>query len=266
MDNKFLQKALNQIFDGQLLKVNGSYEELKEDGIIGIKSQIAIYGGKNFKNGQMIESIGAINLLKDTFQTLAYDWDSDFNLIGVRMDDVYTDGFTDILIIYIHGTLLAFPFSTKPGLWSVYNNKNKSVDGVKGVLVLKEGQYRDTYNLQGAWWSGLPFLWQRKPIQCFRDSKGGKTIDRSVIQNDVAFFKKFGYYFQANIHSWVGWTAKVLSWWHWLNGKQGGSITEGCQVADATAWGVIVPHIRKGDADGWLTYTLLHKKEILLVL
>lgn len=267
MNTLTLQKAINIIF-GAILYSNKTHELLKEDGITGMKTMTAIVGGKRQvwtrKGLENIESVGAVALLKKTFKKLGYKWDKRFNFIGIRVDDEYTDGFTDFALIYKDGLLRAFPFSTKPSLWGVRVRKNVQVDGLAGVAVLAEGQYIDTYNLQGAWWSGRKFWWQRKPVSCLRDKSGGKSIDRkSVIKSDEGFFKRTGNYYAINIHTWRGWRAKTLSWWHWTNGVQGGGLSIGCQVGDDSIWEELLKEVKAGDSDNWLTYTLLHKNEIV---
>lgn len=195
-----------------------------------------------------------ISFLIDKFIKKGYIWNDAGNLIGIRLDDTYTNGFTDIGVITKGREFVAFPMSTKPGIGKVLNPP--TVAGVKGVAVMKEGQYIDLYQFNGPWWSGMPFMLQTGPVVAYRDSDLNTTITRTVEQSD----KDLGYRFSLNFHSYKNslwsWNLDVLS--YLKPDKSYSNLSEGCQVVKKSVMDLLVPHLREISSNGLVTYTLLN--------
>ncbi len=152
-------------------------------------------------------------------------------VIAVRVDDNYTNTFSDYLI-YLKPDLTdmyAIPASTKPGTVAVWKKGLEWIMGKQGVAVLKEGQIKKMWSKQGAWWSGLDFYWQRKEVdvEIYRDNIVDNKIDRHQIHKG-----QFG----INGHSWKGWLSAIVSYWKDAIRKIGVSLSEGCIVAQASYW------------------------------
>jgi len=194
-----------------------------------------------------------IAFLIDKFIAKGYVWDADFNLIGIRMDDNYTNEFTDIGIIASNSDVICFPMSTKPGIGKVLNPP--IVAGIKGVAVMKEGQYINLYEYNGAWWSGMPFLLQKGHCVVYRDSDLNTTITKSVEQTD----KDLPYRFSLNFHSYKNntwsWNLNVLS--YLKPDKTYSNLSEGCQVVKKSTMDLILPWLKTRSNKGLITYTLL---------
>lgn len=215
MENTILQTMLNECFG----------ENLIVDGRIGAKTNAAIQR--------------AVGKLSNYYATNGYKWEQ-LNLIGIRTSDSYTDRFTDYFLLIAEGTMWCYPMSTKPSVSSVWENAKKWIMGKQGVAVLKEGQWE--YTLQSAWWSGLPFLYQSKPVTIFRDSNTNGDIDR-----DVEHVGLFG----INLHSWIGFMYNTLY-----------NLSQGCQVFRSDVWQEAYPLIQKYNPDGVTLYTLINKKAL----
>lgn len=194
---KSTQKGLNEIL----------HLMLKEDGQYGDKTHIA-----------------AIKLDSKVYKAcdrFGYPF-TDNMIIGLRMNDQYTNLFTDWLLIKIGVRYTILPFSTKPGIGAVITPNE--VDGVKGVACLKEGYNKAMYKYRNNGWSGLEHLHQIEPVTVIRDNNYDKSIDRSVTQTGL---------FGINFHSWYNSTKK----WYWnlpvvsyyVRGKYS-NLSEGCQV------------------------------------
>lgn len=207
------------------------------------------------------QSIGAKAELaawvRERFTKLGYTWNPINNLIGVRMDDTYTNHFSDFCIITIgYSDCVIVPMSTKPGIGKVLNPP--TVAGVKGVAVMKEGQYLDLYELNSAWWSGMPFLLQVGAVECYRDSNLDLQITRtSTVMSD----KDLGYRFKLNFHSFKNTTIK----WSWnldvlsylKPDKTYSNLTEGCQVTKVSHLELILPYLNNLSKYERIPYTLL---------
>lgn len=192
------------------------------------------------------------NWLRQKFADNNYMWNQNYNLIGIRTDDVYTNKFTDIGVITIANDFICFPISTKPGIGKVLNPP--TVAGVKGVAVMKEGQYVDLYEYNGAWWSGMPFLLQKGSVIAYRDSDLNTTITRTVEQSD----NDLGYRFSLNFHSYQNaswkWNIDILSYLR--ADKTYSNLSEGCQVTQALYMDLIDKYFKNMGKK--ITYTLLH--------
>lgn len=215
---KTIQEFLN-------FALKNKIEPLTTDGISGHKTQAAI--------NIFIDS------LKSTYDRLGYKWSTDYNLVGYRTDNTYTDAFSDYLILQTKGTIMVWNFSTKPGRSSVMKNIALWVQGRNGVAVLKEGQYLKMWTIQSGWWSGRPFLFQTGTCDIYRDPNTDGLINREVIQSGL---------FGINGHTWIGFSANFV-----------GNLSEGCQVAKEVDWlnflGIL------SDADGVVDYTLLNHEQ-----
>ena len=174
-----------------------------------------------------------LNGLKAYFEQQQYQW-LDQQIIGFRMDDDYTDEFTDWIIALKTDEIIAVQASTKAG--SYWLEK-------QAVATLKEGQYKGMWRIGTTSWSGDKYLQQVQPCEVYRDGSKLGHIDRdSEVQTGL---------FGINEHSWRGFG----------EGNKVGNLSEGCQVCDElendALWTIIKTF--KGDID----YTLIFKEAFL---
>ena len=224
------QKAFNEILRLQL----------KEDGIYGEKTHIA--------------AIKLDSLLYKLCRDKGYPYEENM-IVGIRMNDQYTNLFTDWLVIKTHNVLELVPFSTKPGIGAVITPHE--VDGVKGVACLAEGYYRNVYRYRNNGWSGLEHLHQVEPVSVIRDNNYDKIINRKVYQTGL---------FGINFHSWYNASNK----WYWnipvvstiVRGKYS-NLSEGCQVMTADVHEKVFVKIKATwDLNAPIDYYLIHINEI----
>jgi hypothetical protein len=194
---KELQEGLNK-----LLKTN-----LQVDGIIGPKSKLAI---DNLR--KKIEII---------FKEKGYTFNFS-NLVCIRLDDIFDNKFTDVCFINIGERNYAFPCSTLAGHWGVGSVFNPSwIDGVFGVGVIKEGYYKQAYQLNTGWWTGLPFLMQIADFEYYRDGNKDTILDRGKVYKGKKGF---------NFHSWKGFVGNVVN-----------NLSQGCIVFSEVVYNSIIP-------------------------
>jgi len=230
MKEKITQQALNQIINSDLVL----------DGIIGTKSINAIRT--------------LIKKLDTRYNNLGYSWYS-HEIIGLRMTKTYTNKFTDWYILLNRDTpskTRILPCSTLPGLYGFGGVLNpKTVYGRHGVAVMKPGQYKKCYRLQGIKkpmgntyfdnWSGKTYLMQVGEVSVYRDGTKDWLIDydENTVQTG---------YFGINQHSWRGHLSNIVN-----------SLSQGCQVYRSDIHDMIVPfwfNLEKVQGN-LLTYTLL---------
>lgn len=115
--------------------------------------------------------------------------DYNLNIILVRKDDVFTDKFTDLLLLVYKEkgqfVIKEFNATTKAGRYGVQNPI--TVNGITGVAVLKEGQYLGAYqfvNSSANKWKA-PYFKQIKPITVYRDADKDGFIDRVKEQTGI---------------------------------------------------------------------------------
>ena len=227
------QNALNAILIGKI-------EPLKVDGNFGEKT----------KNAEtlFLRYLGNIFLKKQYKPCLE-------GLHAVRMDDNYTNVFSDWFFCFDlaeNKQIKFFPASTKPGTTAVWKNAFAWIMGKQGVACLKESQILNFWSIQGAWWSGLPFLNQKAECTIYRDNNTDSVILRTVEHTG-----QFG----INGHSWAGWRGLVVSYWKDAIRKIGVALSEGCQVTPQQFWDVLFPTIQKNNPNGLVDYTLVHLKD-----
>lgn len=227
---KLNQTALNAILIGKItpLKVDGSF------------------GALTFAAEELfLEQLKQIYDDKDYYPCLD-------GLHAVRMDDTYTNTFSDWFFCYdttANNQIKFFPASTKPGTVAVWKKAFEWIMGKQGVAVLKEAQILNFWTIQGAWWSGLPFLWQVINCIIYRDNNTDGFISRVV-----EHFGNFG----INGHSWKGWTALFVSYWKDAIRKIGVALSEGCQVTPEQYWLIIIAILQLNNPDNKVHYTLIH--------
>jgi hypothetical protein len=189
--------------------------------------------------------------LMNKYNSNGYSINDSYFFGAIRMDENYTNGFTDWGFIATKGfqDVILFPMSTKPGIGAVKNPP--TVAGKKGVAVLKEGQH--LFLMNTAWWSGLPFLAEIPPFTMFRDYNLDTVIDRSLEQRDgTPEFPSAG----INIHSWIGWISKVVS--ILKSNGQYVNLSEGCQVTTADIWVAVYEYLKLFNTPKIL-YTLFNR-------
>lgn len=117
-----------------------------------------------------------------------YKEDYKLNIIGVRnnnivQDDTYNDY---IVITYKEGNHFirkVFEFTTDPGL---YYMKNPTVN--KGVAILAEGQYIDTYKIDKHNNSYIALCQRLKSVKVFRDNNKDNKQDKDKDSIDMGMF------------------------------------------------------------------------------
>ncbi|HXP52194.1 MAG TPA: hypothetical protein VN922_19715 [Bacteroidia bacterium] len=179
--------------------------------------------------------------LKSIFAAKNYTWHIN-NLIGIRMDDNYTNQFTDYCIITTVDKLIAFPISTKPGKSYLDKPENAA-----GCACLKEGQYIDMWKFIDAFggWSGDPYMQQNKPCNVYRELHPGPSINRNA-KIDTGIFG-------VNFHTWKN-----------FNGNLVQNLSAGCQVMNENVLVVeVLPYLELVFTGVPVTYTLLHKNDFV---
>lgn len=151
-----------------------------------------------------------INKLQKIFTTKGYKLKA-FEPIGIRMNDSYTDKFTDWCFILLPDNECCFiPHSTKPASAAEKDNN---------VACLKEGQYINAWQYRNDGWTKLPYLHQVKNVTIYRDTLYSLKLERdSTIQVGL---------FGINWHSWLNWVQNIL-WYKSTNRDV--CLSEGCQV------------------------------------
>lgn len=177
----------------------------------------------------------------------------DFNLnIGfVRESNTFTDKLTDTFYIAYRELGVKRSFiahaTTKAGISPALLNP-KVVAGMKGVAVVKPGQYRGCWRLVDSYlgWLKYPYLQQVKPITVYRDANADNTIDTNQEQEGLLGI---------NVHrmSGIGMVGGILGNW-----------SEGCMGMDEPNWRTALPILREsvknyGDI---FTLTLLELADI----
>lgn len=124
-------------------------------------------------------------------------FDNSVNLIGVRKDNFFDNGFTDSLYIPYtdHKTgekkLEVLPWTTLAGSLGRggaldpltvggVNIKTGKWEVVTGVAVLKAGQYKGAYEFRDSYfgWLSYPYFYQAKEVLVYRDGNKDKIFDR----------------------------------------------------------------------------------------
>lgn len=227
------QKFLNWLLKDKI-------EPLTEDGIIGGKTNNAI-------------SL-AISKLKQDFNDRCWDWNNNFNFIGIRTDNDFDDKFEDWFVLYAYNTIVAFPCSTVAGVTSIYKYVNLWINGRKGVGTIKSNQQIDYLLVESTdktffnpyWTGGLGFLYQDKPIDIYRGA---------VYQNNKWVIDTLNLVLQSsgngmNVHSWFGFALWIV-----------GNLSEGCQVTREEFWKIIfnilVANAKVVNGQKRITYSLI---------
>lgn len=167
--------------------------------------------------------------LKAYLEQMGYQWKEE-QIIGFRMDDDYTDDYTDWFVIIKGDTVIAIPGSTKPG--SYWRNLGKG--GTQ-----KEGQTIGMWAKGNTAWSGLPYLQQIKPCTCYRDHSKLDHIDRDAPLDTGNF--------ENNFHSWkgIGEDGKVYN------------VSEMCQVTEPEENAAAFELLKQFDDLNNINYTLI---------
>lgn len=208
---------------------------LVEDGIIGVKSRMAIFEG--------------IKKLKLDFALRNWVWNDEFNFIGFRTNDEFENTFEDWFVVYTADTLIALPSTTVAGVVGVWKYVNIWLRGKKGVGTIKENQQIDyllvqpnTSNNWSMWTGGLGFLFQDKPIDVYRGAyqQNGKLY---IDKNNLATGDIGGGF---NVHSWAGFNI-----WNVNN------LSEGCQTTRQQYWDILFPLLVKNSKNSRVIYSLI---------
>lgn len=222
---KQTQKFLNYFLDLQLVV----------DGIQGQKTNAAIRD--------------AITKLQRKFAKEKLIWNSEFNFIGIRTSNEFTDLFTDWFVVFAYGTIIAVPASTKSGLIGVAEGQDNWHGGINGVLVIAPNQTIDYLlvnpndpkeTFPNKRWSGRSFLYQDKDFFYYRDNNGDRIVDYGT--------KHFGgaWVIGGNVHTWKGYEWDLLT-----------NLTKGCQVCKESDFDYIEAFWLKFHVNKRIQYHLL---------
>lgn len=202
--------------------------------------QLIVDGIQGDQTNQAIRD--AITKLQRKFAKEKLTWNSEFNFIGIRTSNEFTDLFTDWFVVFAYGTLIAVPASTVAGLSQAIKNATLNVEGIKGVAILAPNQQINykLVNPAGGWsdWSGgIGFLYQDHPVKIYRDNIADANLDYLQPQT--------GYY-GINVHSWQG-----------FNYDHVDNLSQGCQVTKYCYWVPLFELLRKSAENNRMVYTLL---------
>lgn len=216
MKTEYNQRALNEIINAGL-DVDGDYGSLT----------------KMAEDKFLVKLNAALMKYHDKYV--------DFQPIGIRMNDSYTDKFTDWLFMKTPTNLFFIPISTKPASY---------LESEKAVAVLKEGFYPNTWQYMNSGWSKLPYFQQVKSVNIYRDNFKDLSITRTApVVNGL---------FGINLHSWGSWLQNIV-WYKSTNGNV--SLSHGCNVCKADDWQLFLNEInRKYVLGDLISYTLIHKQ------
>lgn len=227
-----LQIGINKLVGSKLPKL------LTEDGIIGKKTREGV---------EILRSeVEAI------FKRKGYVWNKDGNLVAIRLKTEraykFSNRFVDIGLVTLGQNEEAFQMSTVAGLYGRGNVLNPIwIDGVFGVGVVKEAQYRKAYELNGAWWTGRKFLKQIADFFFYRDGNLDLNLDRGKIYSGIRGF---------NFHTW-------LKFW----GKLVNNLSQGCMVTEEWVWlNIVLPYLERLAViySNQIDFTLLNEDDFLL--
>jgi len=201
MSYTLLQEALNKLIGARLP------EPLICDGIVGKKTTLAY------------DTLAKASA--EVFKKKGYVWSAEANLIAIRVKTdrqyKFSNRFVDIGLITIGDVEICFPMSSVAGLYGKGNVLSPIwIDGVYGVGVVKEGQYKGAYSLNSAWWSGLKFLMQVEDFDYYRDGNLDTKLNRLKVYRGKKGF---------NFHSWRGFVGAVVN-----------NLSQGCMVTEQAVW------------------------------
>lgn len=187
----------------------------------------------------------AITKLQKKFAQEKLTWDSNFNFIGIRTSNEFTDLFSDWFVVFAYNTLIAFPASTSAGLSQAIKNAELNIEGIKGVAILAPNQQinylfvnpTSTTFWNPQWTGGIGFLYQDQPVLIYRDNIADSNLDYLQPQN--------GYY-GINVHSWNG-----------FNSNNVDNLSQGCQVCQYGYWIPLFDLLKKNAINNRIIYTLL---------
>lgn len=229
---KLLQNGLNKLIGSKLNSL------LVEDGFIGLKSQ------------------NAMNILRKEvefiFKRKGYDWRADGNLVAIRLKTdrqyKFSNRFVDIGLITVGNQTHCFEMSTVAGLYGQGNVLSPNwIDCVYGVGVVKEGQYKKAYQLNGNWWTGHKFLMQIADFEFYRDGNLDTILDRGKVYKGKKGF---------NFHSWIGFVGKLVN-----------NLSQGCMVTESQTWvNIVLPLLERLATmqNNEIDFTLLGEDDFIL--
>lgn len=158
--------------------------KLQADGIVGVNTMTALMDVKAIQQAtySLDEVLAVIKSKGYSLRDKQYQ----INLIGLRMDDVFDNRFSDKLFVVWKNEkneweMSTFKWTTMPGTLGqggVYNPV--TVRGKTAVGVVKEGQYQnvwafvDTYN----GWLAYPYFYQVGRFDIFRDGNRNDVLER----------------------------------------------------------------------------------------
>lgn len=153
----------------------------------------------------------AFKWAKKTVKASGAVWFRD-NLVELRMNDTYTDRFSDICLVISNDECVALiPWTTKPGKYWV--NNPVTVGGITGTGCVVEGQTIDSHQFvkRGvAKWNWGGFFKQIAPLFVYRDGNKNNILDKTMKQVAPTWYGFF-------IHS-MG-LGNII--WNWSAGCRG---------------------------------------------
>jgi len=179
------------------------------------------------------------------------------NMVGVRMDDVFDNQFSDKLVVFWKDEKnewekREYKWTTMPGtIGGVFSPL--TVMGITGTAALKEGQYLNTWTFIDSYsqWLAYPYFYQSQKVTVYRDGDKDNFLDYEMPQQTDLFGINIHRMSNNNVDS-----DMVNSVW--------ASWSLGCQGAPEPVFREIVPLARAcaqfhGKS---FDYTLLHKRDL----
>lgn len=112
---------------------------------------------------------------KEAFKRMGYKW-GDYNVIGIRSNDVTVDVFNDCIAVVTASSLSAWPGTTDPGKPAL-----SSPVHAEGTAILVPGQYVDAYKLdihnKGKKTEHQALCQRLKPVNVWRDNNRDNKLD-----------------------------------------------------------------------------------------
>jgi len=149
--------------------------------------------------------------IKDECKRLGYVFFQK-NLYWFRMNDEFTDKFSDYCAVVINGEVKEIlNATTKPGRYYVYNPV--TAGGITGTGCRKEGQSiaSHRYNSKGKkkWGSGAGYFSQISTLLVYRDGNKDNVLDKNIVQKAPTTFGFFCHAMGRGFSVW-NWSAGCL--------------------------------------------------------
>jgi peptidoglycan hydrolase-like protein with peptidoglycan-binding domain len=153
------------------------------DGVLGPNTMEALRKVKIEPPKDLYSAKNIINAMKKKKYTIREE-QYRLNMVGVRMDNVYDNRFSDKLVIFWKNEKKdwekrEYKWTTMPGTYGQGVFNPITVLGITGTAALKEAQYLDTWTFVDSYggWLNYPYFWQTKNVTVYRDGNKNETLE-----------------------------------------------------------------------------------------